>query len=176
MLAMLDKLYPPCPLGHGTHGGVKDAASMAFYVSRDVSVRNAPSSQPPACRQHTFHAISHVPSRCRPPDLFLYVPERRLSAAEAKTRMLKKSSRSMTSASSVPPPTLTSARRYARSATLRRPRHARAASPVHVGAHAGRAGARGVAVRARAASREKIRDPAYRLYACVFEGVVLRES
>ena len=77
---------------------------MAFYVSRDVSVRNAPSSQPPACRQHTFHAISHVPSRCRPPDLFLYVPERQLSAAEAKNDRLKIRPRPMIFTCSPPVP------------------------------------------------------------------------
>ena len=44
MLAMLDKWYPPCSLDQGAHGSVKDAASMAFYMSRAVTVRAAPSS------------------------------------------------------------------------------------------------------------------------------------
>ena len=104
MLEMSDKWYPPCPPGRGAHGRVENAASIAFYASRAVTVRAAPSSQPPACRQHTFHAVTFVPSRCRPPDLFLHVPERHRSAAEAKNHGLKIRSQSMILSSSPPAP------------------------------------------------------------------------
>ena len=100
-LEMPDKWYLPCPPGRGADGCIENAASIAFCASRGVTVRAAPSSQPPACRQRTFHAVTFVPSRCRPPDLFLHVPERHRSAAEAKNHGLKNRPQSMILSSSL---------------------------------------------------------------------------
>ena len=57
-----DKWYPPCPPGRGADGCIDNAASMAFYASRAVTVRAAPSSQPPACRMYLLSTIN-TPSR-----------------------------------------------------------------------------------------------------------------